>query len=78
VQITAFNDFWHWDMAAEAGFYDPPGLLPEVPKLQILTVEELLAGKKLEYPVSRSGTFQKAPRQTKAKPKGRRSEEDRQ
>ncbi len=57
--------------AAEAGFYDPPGLLPPVPKLQILTVEELLAGKKLEYPVSRGGTFRKAPKQFKRKSKGK-------
>lgn len=56
--------------AAAAGFYDPPGLLPPVPKLQILTIEELLAGKKLDYPKVEVATFKKAPRQTKSKRKG--------
>ncbi len=56
--------------AAEAGFYDPPGLLPPVPRLQILTIEELLAGRKLDYPKVAVATFKKAPRQTKTKRKG--------
>ena len=53
--------------AAEAGFYDPPGLLPPVPRLQILTIEELLSGRKLDYPKVAVATFKKAPRQTKSK-----------
>jgi len=53
--------------AAEAGFYDPPGLLPPVPRVQILTIEELLAGRKLEYPRIDVATFKKAPRKRKAK-----------
>jgi site-specific DNA-methyltransferase (adenine-specific) len=53
--------------ATEAGFYDPPGLLPAVPRVQILTIEDLLAGKKLDLPVANMATFQKAPRQQKAK-----------
>ena len=53
--------------AAEAGFYDPPGLLPPVPRLQILTIEELLSGRKLDYPKVEVATFKKAPRQTKGK-----------
>ncbi len=56
--------------AAEAGFYDPPGLLPPVPRLQILTIEELLSGRKLDYPKVAVATFKKAPRQTKTKRKG--------
>ena len=55
------------EAAATAGFYDPPGLLPPVPKLQILTIEELLAGRKLDYPKVEVATFKKAPRQTKTK-----------
>ncbi len=54
--------------AAAADFYDPPGLLPAVPRLQILTIEELLAGKKLEYPHIDDVTFKKAPRRNKEKP----------
>ena len=54
--------------AAEAGFYDPPGLQEEVPRLQILTIEQLLAGKKLEYPkTANQATFKKAPRKRKEK-----------
>jgi site-specific DNA-methyltransferase (adenine-specific) len=53
--------------AATAGFYEPehlPGL--EFPRLQILTIEELLAGKKLAYPrLVPNATFRKAPRQRK-------------
>jgi site-specific DNA-methyltransferase (adenine-specific) len=55
--------------AAAAGFYDSPGLLPEVPRLQILTIEELLAGKELEYPKVALATFKCAARRTKAKAK---------
>lgn len=36
--------------AAEAGFYKPPGLEDRYPRIQILTIEELLAGKRVEYP----------------------------
>ena len=53
--------------AAGAGFYDPPGLLPKVPRLQILTIEELLAGKELDYLRAQVETFRKAPRRRKAK-----------
>lgn len=31
--------------AAEAGFYKPPGLEDRYPRIQILTIEELPAGK---------------------------------
>ncbi len=53
--------------AAEAGFYQPPGLLAQVPKMQIVTIQELLEGKQLDYPRISPATFKKAPRQTKAK-----------
>ncbi|MFP3903803.1 MAG: DNA methyltransferase, partial [Armatimonadota bacterium] len=53
--------------AAEAGFYDPPSLLPKVPKIQILTIEELLEGKELQYPKTGTDTFKRAPRKQKGK-----------
>jgi len=36
--------------AAEAGFYQPPGLADKFPRIQILSIAELLVGKKIEYP----------------------------
>ncbi|HUW94199.1 MAG TPA: hypothetical protein VMW58_00280 [Anaerolineae bacterium] len=55
--------------AASAGFYDPPGWKTRHPLLQILTVEELLAGKTIDMPAVRQqrATFKKAP---KAKAEG--------
>jgi DNA modification methylase len=53
--------------AATAGFYQPehlPGL--EFPRLQILTIAELLAGKNMAYPrIAPDVTFKKAPRRSK-------------
>jgi len=54
--------------AAEASFYDPPGLLPKVPRLQILTVEEILEGKKLDLRLRAGATFKRAPRRVIQKP----------
>ena len=55
--------------AASAGFYEPehfPG--KKFPKLQILTIEELLSGKELQYPrLAPGATFKKAERKQKAK-----------
>jgi site-specific DNA-methyltransferase (adenine-specific) len=50
--------------AATAGFYFSPGWNQQYPKLQILTVAELLNGSKIEYPPSRdvNVTFRRAPR----------------
>jgi site-specific DNA-methyltransferase (adenine-specific) len=48
--------------AAEAGFYKPPGLEDRYPRIQILTIEELLAGKRVEYPRLLEVTFKKAPK----------------
>jgi site-specific DNA-methyltransferase (adenine-specific) len=52
--------------AAEAGFYKPPGLLDRYPRIQILTIEELLAGKSVAYPRLLEVTFKKAPKARKA------------
>jgi site-specific DNA-methyltransferase (adenine-specific) len=48
--------------AAEAGFYKPPGLEDRYPRIQILTIEELLGGKRVEYPRLLEVTFKKAPK----------------
>ena len=54
--------------AAGAGFYESPWQTKH-PKIQILTIEELLAGKKIDFPPSRDlRTFKKAPK-AKRKPK---------
>lgn len=52
--------------AAEAEFYEPK-FFPNkrYPRIQILTIEELLQGKKLEYPSLLESTFKKAERKTK-------------
>ena len=52
--------------AAEAGFYKPPGLEDRYPRIQILTIEELLAGKGVAYPRLLEVTFKKAPKARKA------------
>jgi len=50
--------------AASAGFYESPGWGKKYPRLQILSVAELLEGKRIDYPPSRevNVTFSKAPR----------------
>ena len=48
--------------AAEAGFYQPPGLADKYPRMQILSIAELLAGRKIEYPRLLDVTFKKAPK----------------
>jgi DNA modification methylase len=54
--------------AASAGFYDSPWGTKH-PKIQILTVEELLEGKKTDYPPTRGdATFKKAPKAEREKP----------
>lgn len=51
--------------AATAGFYESPGWGKRYPRVQVLTIAELLAGKGIDYPPSRevNVTFNKAPRQ---------------
>jgi site-specific DNA-methyltransferase (adenine-specific) len=51
--------------AAATGFYESKDFPGRYPRLQILTIAELLAGKKLEYPTHRVETFAKAERKTK-------------
>jgi hypothetical protein len=53
--------------AAAAGFYEPEQLPGQLyPKIQILTIGDLLSGKKLLYPhYAVNATFKKAPRQRK-------------
>lgn len=46
---------------ASAGFYESPGFKKKYPRLQILTVAELLEGKKVEYPQT-NVTFKQAPK----------------
>jgi site-specific DNA-methyltransferase (adenine-specific) len=53
--------------AAEAGFYRSPGLTDKYPRIQILSIEELLAAKKIDYPrFAADATFKKAPKARKA------------
>jgi site-specific DNA-methyltransferase (adenine-specific) len=70
--------------AAAAGFYEPPepaekflkvqrASTNRYPRIQILTIAELLAGKRLAYPsgpVGRDETFAKAERKTKSEQEG--------
>ena len=58
---------------ASAGFYDSPWGTRH-PKLQILTIEELLDGKQIDYPApgSTSRTFKKAPKAKGREEKHRR------
>ena len=53
--------------AAEAGFYRSPGLTDKYPRIQILSIEELLVAKKIDYPrFAADATFKKAPKARKA------------
>lgn len=52
--------------AVAAGFYQSP--FGRFPRLQILTVEELLAGRSLEYPRTVNVTHKQAERQRKVRP----------
>ena len=56
--------------AAATGFYESKEFPGRYPRLQILTIAELLAGKKLEYPTHRVETLAKAERKTKAEQEG--------
>jgi site-specific DNA-methyltransferase (adenine-specific) len=51
--------------AASAGSYQSENFAEKCPRLQILTIAELLAGKQLRYPRLRDDTFKKAERQKK-------------
>lgn len=51
--------------SASAGFYEAEALGKKYPKIQILTIAELLKGKELQYPRLDIATFRKAPRKAK-------------
>lgn len=53
--------------AVSAGFYHSPGWDKDYPKIQILTIEELLHGKTVDMPpqTQTSVTFTKAPKVSK-------------
>jgi hypothetical protein len=50
--------------AASAGYYEAPWTGARYPRLQLLTVEDLLTGRTVAYPALRDGdrTFQRVPR----------------
>jgi len=52
--------------AASAGFYKSENFPEQYPRLQILTIKELLDGKQLLFPRHRVETFKKAERKSKA------------
>jgi hypothetical protein len=54
--------------ATEGGYYDSP-TFGRFPRIQVLTVEELLEGKGIEYPRAMSATFKKAPKAKREGPK---------
>ena len=52
--------------AVAAGFYESESF-GHFPRIQILTVEQVLAGQKFLYPHAGAATFKRAERQTKIK-----------
>ena len=56
--------------AVSAGFYEPKDFPGRYPRLQILTVAELLEGKKIQFPEHRVETFAKAERKTRHQQEG--------
>ena len=53
------------DRGCGNGLYQSNGFPGRYPRLQILTIAELLEGKKIQYPEHRAETFAKAERKTK-------------
>ena len=52
--------------AAEADLYQPPGTTDKFPRLQILSIAELLQGKRIDYPrYAADAMFKKAPKSRK-------------
>jgi len=47
--------------AVEAGFYESPFIKARYPRIQLLTVEDLLQGKGINYPSTTNVTLKKAP-----------------
>ncbi len=56
--------------AAAAGFHEPKDFPGRYPRLQILTIAELLTGKKILFPEHRVETFARAERKTKHEQEG--------
>src|SRR5512146_12065 len=54
--------------AADAGFYQPPALADRYPRLQILTIAELLMGKPIQFPRLLEVTYKRAPKAKGAAP----------
>ena len=52
--------------AASAGYYESPFMGKHYPRIQILTIADLLEGKRIEYPETANITYKKAPRTKKA------------
>jgi DNA modification methylase len=52
--------------ATEGGYYDSP-MFGKYPRIQVLTVGELLEGKGIEYPRALASTFKKAPKAERGK-----------
>jgi site-specific DNA-methyltransferase (adenine-specific) len=53
--------------AVSAGFYESEHFKDRHPRIQILTIKELLSGKPLQYPRHRIETFKQAQRKPKSK-----------
>ena len=53
--------------AAEAGFYSSEAMRRQVPRLQILTIVDLLSGRELQYPRMLEVTHKQAPRAKSAR-----------
>ncbi|MCL5256290.1 MAG: restriction endonuclease [Chloroflexi bacterium] len=51
--------------ALAAGFYSPEHFSHEYPRIQILTIKELLEGKQVQYPWRSAATFKKAERKSR-------------
>ena len=74
-QLTAFEDTWHWDLYAaktyhelvtnaSAGFYHSPNWNKDYPRVQILTIEDLLAGAAVQMPPT-ARTYKRAQKETR-------------
>jgi site-specific DNA-methyltransferase (adenine-specific) len=48
--------------AVSAGYYRSPGWGRDYPRIQILTITDLLRGKQIQMPAGEAGTFKQAPR----------------
>lgn len=46
--------------ALSAGFYKSPGWNKDYPSIQVLTIKELLEGKRIDYPPKTNITYKKA------------------